>query len=63
MANTDNHDYGFQVLQAADEAPAFKVSTVADRNYLMLEDLVGDAVSFTLADAPQQRISSALFPL
>jgi hypothetical protein len=62
MANTENHEYAFQVSQT-DEAPAFKVSTVADRNYLMLEDLVGDAVSFTLAETPQQRVSSALFPL
>jgi hypothetical protein len=63
MANAENHEYAFQALQTADEAPAFKVSTVADRNYLMLEDLVGDAVSFTLAEEPQQRVSSALFPL
>lgn len=62
MANTENHEYDFQVSQT-DAAPAFKVSTVVDRNYLMLEDLVGDAVSFTLAEAPQQRVSSALFPL
>lgn len=51
-----------EALMGSDEAPSFKMSTVAERNYLVLEDLVGDAVSFTLAEAPAGQ-SSTPYPL
>lgn len=51
-----------EALMGSDEAPSFKMSTVAERNYLVLEDLVGDAVSFTLAETPAVP-GNALYPL
>lgn len=51
-----------EALVGSDEAPSFKMSTVAERDYLVLEDLVGDAVSFTLAETPAGQ-GSALYSL